>query len=72
MFNYAVVIAGGRGLRLEKITEEIPKSMIPVLGKPMLHRIIAMGKTTRESILFRLGGIMANAQKRLYRLITFR
>ena len=36
----AVVMAGGSGTRLRPLTENLPKPMVPVGGKPMLERII--------------------------------
>ena len=36
----AIVLAGGRGLRLRPYTNTIPKPMIDVAGKPLLHWII--------------------------------
>ena len=36
----AVIIAGGKGTRFEEKTEDIPKPLIPVGGKPILERII--------------------------------
>ena len=36
----AVIIAGGKGTRLEDRTEYLPKPLIPVNGKPILERII--------------------------------
>lgn len=38
--NWAVVMAGGKGMRLRPITEKIPKPMIEVAGRPILERII--------------------------------
>lgn len=38
--NIAVVMAGGRGTRLQPITEMIPKPMVEVAGRPILERII--------------------------------
>jgi len=38
--NWAVVMAGGKGLRLVPVTENIPKPMIKVAGRPILERII--------------------------------
>lgn len=38
--NWAVVMAGGRGLRLRPVTAKIPKPMIKVAGRPILERII--------------------------------
>lgn len=37
---HVVLMAGGMGTRLGKITEHIPKPMVEVAGKPMLERII--------------------------------
>lgn len=36
----ALLLAGGLGTRLHPLTEHLPKPMIPVLGKPLLHRIV--------------------------------
>lgn len=36
----AVVMAGGLGKRLRPLTEELPKSMLPVGGRPLLEKII--------------------------------
>ena len=36
----AVILAGGRGLRLRPYTESIPKPMIEISGKPLLEWII--------------------------------
>jgi dTDP-glucose pyrophosphorylase/CBS domain-containing protein len=36
----AVVMAGGMGTRLRPLTEDLPKPMLPVGGKPLLERII--------------------------------
>lgn len=33
----AVIMAGGRGTRIQSIASDIPKPMIPVLGKPVLQ-----------------------------------
>ena len=38
--NWAVVMAGGKGKRLRPITENVPKPMIKVAGRPILERII--------------------------------
>lgn len=36
----AVIIAAGRGQRLGPHTDEVPKTMVPVLGRPMLDAIL--------------------------------
>ena len=38
--NNAVIMAGGKGTRLRPITENIPKPMIPVAGRPILERLV--------------------------------
>lgn len=38
--NIAIIMAGGKGERLKPITEEIPKPMIKVAGRPILERLI--------------------------------
>ena len=36
----AVLLAAGRGTRMRELTEDLPKPMIPVRGKPILQHII--------------------------------
>ncbi len=38
--NLLVIMAGGRGLRLRPHTENCPKPLLPLAGKPMLEHII--------------------------------
>jgi dTDP-glucose pyrophosphorylase len=38
--NAAVIMAGGRGQRLLPLTENCPKPMIPVAGRPILERTV--------------------------------
>jgi len=38
--NWAVIMAGGQGIRLRPLTENIPKPMLKVAGRPILERII--------------------------------
>ncbi len=38
--NWAVVMAGGQGVRLRPLTETIPKPMLRVAGRPILERIV--------------------------------
>jgi glucose-1-phosphate cytidylyltransferase len=40
MIDTAVILAGGKGTRISEYTKEIPKPMIPVGGKPILHHIM--------------------------------
>lgn len=43
--NTMVIMAGGLGKRLMPFTEDCPKPMLPVGGKPMLERIIERAKS---------------------------
>ena len=36
----AIIIGAGRGSRLRHLTEEIPKTLVPILGRPMLDGIL--------------------------------
>jgi NDP-sugar pyrophosphorylase family protein len=40
MITQAVILSGGRGERLGKLTEKTPKPLLPVAGKPFLEHII--------------------------------
>jgi NDP-sugar pyrophosphorylase family protein len=42
--NFMVIMAGGRGTRLGKHTQECPKPLLPIGGKPMLEYIIERAK----------------------------
>jgi len=35
-----IVLAGGMGTRLKEVTKDLPKPMVPVLGKPLLQHLI--------------------------------
>jgi mannose-1-phosphate guanylyltransferase len=38
----AVILAGGLGTRLRPLTYEIPKSLVPISGRPFLHYVLEM------------------------------
>lgn len=40
MIEQAVILAAGRGTRLGPLTHERPKSMLPILGKPIVARVL--------------------------------
>ncbi len=40
----AVILAGGEGTRLKTVTGDLPKPMVPVLGVPVMERIIRLLK----------------------------
>jgi choline kinase len=54
----AIIIGAGRGSRLGENTDEIPKTLVPVLGRPMLDWILdALGSAgiARKDIVFVCG-----------------
>jgi len=56
IFKTAVIIAGGKGSRLEEKTENIPKPLIKVAGKPILERIVEwLKKNGVENIVIGVG-----------------
>jgi dTDP-glucose pyrophosphorylase len=38
--NWSVIMAGGRGMRLGPITDQVPKPMVRVAGRPILERLV--------------------------------
>jgi len=42
----ALIIAAGRGRRLDNLTKDVPKALIPLLGMPLIERVIL---TTKEA-----------------------
>jgi dTDP-glucose pyrophosphorylase len=38
--NWAVIMAGGKGTRLDDLTRNIPKPMLKVAGRPILERLV--------------------------------
>jgi choline kinase len=36
----AIIIGAGRGQRLGALTDEVPKTMVPILGRPMLEHVL--------------------------------
>ena len=51
----AIILAAGRGQRLGKVTEQYPKPMVKVSGKPILeHNIILLEKNGVKDIYINL------------------
>lgn len=52
----AVILAGGRGTRMQPITNDRPKPMVPILGKPFLaYQIEQLREQGFEKVLLLLG-----------------
>ncbi len=69
----AVIIGAGRGSRLQHETREIPKTLVPVMGRPMLDWILdalAAGGIRRENIVF-VCGYAEEVVRKLYPDLTF-
>jgi L-glutamine-phosphate cytidylyltransferase len=53
-----ILIGAGRGMRLEHRTEEVPKTLVPVMGRSMLDHILdalAEAGFTRKDVVFICG-----------------
>jgi len=64
----AIIIGAGRGSRLRHLTEEIPKTLVPILGRPMLDGILealAAGGLRPPEVVF-ICGYLADTIKARY------
>jgi L-glutamine-phosphate cytidylyltransferase len=54
----AIIIGAGRGSRLRHLTTDIPKTLVPILGRPMLDSVLealAAGGFARKDVIFVCG-----------------
>jgi len=58
---YAVILAGGKGTRISSIFPDIPKSMIPFQGKPLLEHQIEQLRTYDIRNIYMCLGYLSNA-----------
>ena len=61
----AVILAGGMGTRLRPVTGDRPKPMVPLLGKPLMERIVELLRAQGfddicAAVRYRAGDIMAH------------
>ncbi|MGH7822525.1 MAG: nucleotidyltransferase family protein, partial [Candidatus Binatia bacterium] len=48
----AIVLAAGRGTRMKQLTEDVPKPMLAVAGRPLLEWIVeALGEAGIERLV---------------------
>ncbi len=69
----AIIIGAGRGSRLEHLTDEVPKTLVEVLGRPMLDQVLdalAFAGFTRDRIVF-ISGYKADVVKARYPDLTY-
>jgi UDP-N-acetylglucosamine diphosphorylase / glucose-1-phosphate thymidylyltransferase / UDP-N-acetylgalactosamine diphosphorylase / glucosamine-1-phosphate N-acetyltransferase / galactosamine-1-phosphate N-acetyltransferase len=56
MITKAVILAAGRGTRMRELTNDLPKPMVEVRGKPILHHILdGLASTGIEEALIVVG-----------------
>ena len=69
----AIIIGAGRGSRLRHLTEEIPKTLVPILGRPMLDGILdalAAGGLRPPDVVF-IGGYLAGTVRARYPALDY-
>lgn len=69
----AIIIGAGRGSRLEHLTDDVPKTLVPVLGRPMLDHILdalAFAGFARTDVVF-VCGYRAEVVRERYPDLTF-
>ena len=69
----AIIIGAGRGARLKHLTDEIPKTLVPILGRPMLDSVLdalAAGGFQRKDVVF-VCGYKADLIRAAYPDLTF-
>jgi L-glutamine-phosphate cytidylyltransferase len=68
-----IVIGAGRGSRLGPETDEVPKALVPVMGRPMLDWILdalAAGGFARSDVLF-IGGYKIDVVRARYPELSY-
>lgn len=56
----AIVLCGGRGLRLRPLTEDLPKPLVPVRGRPIIDYIVDHLTTSGVSNITLAGGYLVD------------
>lgn len=69
----AVIIGAGRGSRLRHLTDDVPKTLVPILGRPMLDSVLdalAAGGFKRSDVVF-ICGYKADVIRAAYPDLTY-
>ncbi len=62
----AVILAAGMGTRLEPLTRDLPKALVPVSGQPLLDRIISrLAEASIEEVIVVTGYLTEKIEKHL-------
>jgi dTDP-glucose pyrophosphorylase len=64
--NKAVILAAGRGTRMRELTDELPKPMIEVRGKPVLQHIVEGLRNADVRTLLIIVGYHAEAVRNFF------
>lgn len=60
----AMILAAGRGKRMQPLTDTIPKPLLPVGGKPLLaHHLIALAKMGIREVIINLSHLADQVQQ---------
>lgn len=62
----AVIMAGGIGSRLRPLTCDLPKPMVPIVGKPVMQHGIGAFKKARHNKYRRDAYVYAGSYKKLF------
>ena len=62
----AVILAGGRGTRISEYSDNIPKPLVPIGGRPILSHIIDVYATQGVKKFFIAGGYKIDELKRYF------
>jgi choline kinase len=68
-----IIIGAGRGRRLKHLTDDIPKPLVPIVGRPMLESILEAlqaGGLSREQVVF-ICGYKGHAIQQAYPLLRY-
>lgn len=55
-----LINAGGKGTRLYPLTKDIPKPMVPILGKPVLHHLVDWAKANGITEIIMMNGYLSD------------